>query len=108
MAQPHRRVVPRTVTDVLLWLLAADVTAAHPPHPARPDRCANLRCTGEAYPCPPTRDAQRARRAASRPTLLARGRARVPAPVAAAAPRFVGWFHPTTPAQQTRSSPRAA
>ncbi|MFF0371201.1 hypothetical protein [Micromonospora sp. NPDC005087] len=108
MAQPHRRVVPRTVTDVLLWLLAADVTAAHPPHPARPDRCANLRCTGEAYPCPPTRDAQRARRAASRPTLLARGRARVAAPVAAAATRFVGWFHPTTPAQQTRSSPRAA
>ncbi|MGC5022795.1 hypothetical protein [Micromonospora sp. DT47] len=97
MSQPHRRAVPRTVTDVLLWLLAADVAAAHLPDPDRPDRCANLRCTREAYPCPPARDAQRACRAATRPTLLARGRAQVITPVAATAARFVGWFRSTRP-----------
>ncbi|SCG38072.1 hypothetical protein GA0070614_0470 [Micromonospora coxensis] len=103
---PHRRAVPRTVSDVLLWLLAADVTAAHQPHPDQPGRCANLRCAGEAYPCPPARDAQRARQTADRPVLQARGRARVAAPAAAVA-RFAGWFHSTTsrPAPPQMSTP---
>ncbi|MBM0260106.1 hypothetical protein JNW89_28855, partial [Micromonospora sp. 4G55] len=55
MTQPHRRAVPRAVTDVLLWLLATDVAAAHQSHPDQPHRWANLRCTGQAYPCPPAR-----------------------------------------------------
>lgn len=107
---PHRRAVPRTVSDALLWLLAADVAAAHQPHPHKPGRCANLRCTGEAYPCPPARDAQRARQAANRPTLLAHGRARMAAPAAAAATRFAGWFHSTKPrpAPPQQRSARAA
>ncbi|MBQ0896759.1 hypothetical protein KBX37_27325 [Micromonospora sp. U56] len=96
MSEPHRRAIPRTVTDVLLWLLATDVAAAHQPQPDAPGRCANLRCTGQAYPCPPARDAHRARQASTRPTLPARGRARVAAPAA----RFAGWFRPT-PAQPT-------
>ncbi|MCO1593774.1 hypothetical protein M8C17_01180 [Micromonospora sp. RHAY321] len=99
MTPPHRRAVPRTVTDVPLWLLAADVAAAHLPEPDRPDRCANLRCAGEAYPCPPARDAQRACRAATRPTLLARRRAQVLGPATAAADRFAGWFRPNPPSQ---------
>jgi hypothetical protein len=109
MSAPHRRAVPRNVTDVLLWLLAADVAAQHLPDPHDPDRCANLRCAREAYPCPPARDAQRACRAAVRPTLLARGRAQVIAPVAAAATRFAGWFRPTRavpPAPSGMSAPR--
>ncbi|MDZ5446777.1 hypothetical protein U2F26_29315 [Micromonospora sp. 4G57] len=111
MTQPHRRAVPRTVTDVLLWLLATDVAAAHLPRPEQPGHCANLRCTSEAYPCPPARDAHRACEAATRPTLLARGRARVAAPAAAAAAHFAGWFRPTRPAappQRLMPYPRAA
>ncbi|GHJ52939.1 hypothetical protein Nm8I071_22460 [Nonomuraea sp. TT08I-71] len=110
MTQPHRRCIPRDVTDVLLWLLAADVASAHLPDPHRPDRCANLRCTGEAYPCPPARDARRACHAATRGEVLARGRAKVAAPVGAAA-RFAGWFRPTRPVpppQRPMPAPRAA
>ncbi|MBM0255759.1 hypothetical protein [Micromonospora sp. 4G55] len=110
MTQPHRRAVPRTVTDVLLWLLATDVAAAHQPHPAQPGRCANLRCAGQAYPCPPARDAHRAYQAATNPPLPARGRAQVATPTTAA--RFAGWFRPTrtvvaAPPQST-PYPRAA
>ncbi|MBM0273997.1 hypothetical protein [Micromonospora tarensis] len=109
---PHRRALPRNVSDVLLWLLAADVADAHPPRPDRPGHCANLRCVDEVYPCPPARDAQRARQAATRPTLIARGRARVTAPVAALATRFTGWFRPTRPippsSPRSMPSPRAA
>ncbi|MEV0810950.1 hypothetical protein [Micromonospora sp. NPDC050200] len=109
MTPPHRRAIPRTVTDVLLWLLATDVAAAHLPDHDRPGRCANLRCTGEAYPCPPARDAHRARQTATRPGLPARGQARVTAP-ATTATRFAGWFRPTRPQSTRRAvpSPRAA
>ncbi|SCG77728.1 hypothetical protein [Micromonospora inositola] len=108
MSQPHRRTVPPHVTDVLLWLLATDVAAQHLPDPDRPGHCANLRCHKETYPCPPAGDAYRACRAATRPTLLARGRARVIVPAAAAAARFAGWFRPTRPQQRPTSVPRAA
>lgn len=111
MTQPHRHAVPRNVTDVLLWLLAADVAAAHLPDPHQPDRCANLRCTGQAYPCPPARDAHRACRAATLTGVFARGRARAAAPAVAAAARFAGWFRPTRPApppQRPMPLPRAA
>ncbi|WP_019901958.1 hypothetical protein [Salinispora arenicola] len=40
MVPQHRRAVPRAVTDVLLWLLASDVAAAHHPHPQQAGRCA--------------------------------------------------------------------
>ncbi|MFG3302928.1 hypothetical protein [Micromonospora chersina] len=67
MQLPHRHAVPRAVTDVLLWLLATDVAAAHHAQPDQPGRCANLRCTGLAYPCPPALDANRACQVAARP-----------------------------------------
>ncbi|OKI45726.1 hypothetical protein [Micromonospora sp. CB01531] len=105
----HRRSIPGTVTDILLWLLASDVAESHPPHPDRSGRCANLRCTHEAYPCPPARDAHRAREAATRPTPPAHGRAQVIP--AATARRFAGWFRPTRSAisrQQRPPTPRAA
>ncbi|MGN9807113.1 hypothetical protein [Micromonospora sp. L32] len=112
MTQPHRHAVPRTVTDVLLWLLATDVVVAHQAHPERPGRCANLRCTGEAYPCPPAREALRACQAANRPRLLARGLARVTVQAAGgAASGFAGWFRPTRPVTSPPLSmpyPRAA
>jgi hypothetical protein len=111
MTSPRRRAVPHTVTDVPLWLLAADVAAAHIPHPDQRGRCANLRCTGEAYPCPPARDAQRAYRAASRPRVVAQGRARVTVPSGGAASGFAGWFRPTRPAappQRSMTAPHAA
>jgi hypothetical protein len=110
MTSPRRHVVPHTVTDVPLWLLAVDVAAAHPPHPDQPGRCLNLRCTGEAYPCPPARDAQRARQAATRPVVMARGRARVAVPAGGPAVRFAGWFRPTRPVPlaQPAAAPRAA
>ncbi|MDM4783396.1 MULTISPECIES: hypothetical protein [unclassified Micromonospora] len=88
----HRRAIPHTVTDVLLWLLATDVAAAHQPHPRNPGRCTNLRCTDQAYPCPPARDAHRAQQAA---TAAPRPRARV-------ASALTGWFRPS------RTHPRAA
>ncbi|MGC5022962.1 hypothetical protein [Micromonospora sp. DT47] len=109
MSEPHRCAVPRNVTDVLLWLLAADVAAQHSPHPDDPGRCCNLRCARETYPCPRARDAQRACHTASRPTLLARGRAQVIAPVATAATRFAGWFRPARavpPTPTMMSAPR--
>jgi hypothetical protein len=98
MVSPHRRAIPRTVTDVLLWLVASDVAAAHQPQPHRPDRCGNLRCAGQAYPCPPARDAHRAHQAATRPQPRPRGRARVIPP----AHQVTGWFRPA------RTQPRAA
>lgn len=73
----HRRSIPDTVTDILLWLLAEDVAEAHPPNPQQPRRCANPRCAREAYPCTPARDAHRARHAATRPTPPAHGRAQL-------------------------------
>ncbi|WP_240638393.1 hypothetical protein [Micromonospora aurantiaca] len=84
----HRRAIPHTVTDVLLWLLATDVAAAHQPHPRNPGRCANLRCTNQAYPCPPSRDAHRAQQAATATRPRARGRARVTS-------ALTGWFRPS-------------
>lgn len=102
MQMPHRHAVPRTVNDVLLWLLATDVAAAHQPHPDQPRRCANLRCGGYLYPCPPARDAQRACQAATRPAPSTHGSARVPVPTA----RFAGWFRPAR--TQPDASPRAA
>ena len=108
MSQPHRRAVPPHVTDVLLWLLATDVAAQHLPDPERPGRCANLRCHWESYPCPPARDAQRTCRAATRPPLPVRGRARVISPAVAAAARFAGWFRPARQQQRATPAPRAA
>ena len=116
---PSRPAAPEDVTDVLLWKLANDVAANHQPDPHRPDRCANLRCAHETYPCTPVRDARRARQAATRPRWLARGRAGVPAPVAAVTQAFTGWFRPTrtvpaapthttAPARLPRRQPTAA
>ncbi|WKU03412.1 hypothetical protein [Micromonospora sp. HUAS LYJ1] len=87
----HRHAIPHTVTDVLLWLLATDVAAAHQPHPHNPDRCTNLRCTNQAYPCLPARDAHRAQQAAT----ATRPRARVTS-------ALTGWFRPS------RALPNAA
>ncbi|MFV2114216.1 hypothetical protein ACFHW0_18010 [Micromonospora sp. LOL_025] len=98
MVSQHRRAIPHAVTDILLWLLASDVAAAHQPQPHSPGRCSNLRCAGQAYPCPPTRDAHRAQQAASRPQPQARGRARV---LTTANP-LNGWFRPA------HTQPRAA
>jgi hypothetical protein len=97
MGPQHRLAIPRTVT-VLLWLLASDVAAAHQPQTHQPDRCANLRCAGQAYPCPPARDAHRAHQVATRPQPRPRGRARVTTPT----DRVTGWFRPS------RTQPRAA
>lgn len=81
---------PDDVVDILLWRLATDVAANHQPHLA--GRCGHPRCVGEAYPCPPARDAERALRTARRPAPAVRGQAAVPRP----APRPVwGWFHPS-------------
>ncbi|GIG63343.1 hypothetical protein Lfu02_77150 [Longispora fulva] len=52
---------PNHIDHVLLARLAVPVTAAHPPDPDCPWRCANLRCRGQVYPCPPARAARRAR-----------------------------------------------
>ncbi|MGC4851831.1 hypothetical protein ACLQ24_00175 [Micromonospora sp. DT4] len=97
MVTQHRRAIPRTVTDVLLWLLASDVATAHQPQPHQPDRCANPRCADQAYPCPPARDAHRAQQAATGPQPRARGRARVAAPAT-----VTGWF------RHSRTQPCAA
>jgi hypothetical protein len=104
-----RPAVPEDVTDILLWNLANDVAANHQPDPHHRDRCANLRCVHETYPCTPVRDAQRARQAATRPRWLARGRARVAAPVAAVTQAFTGWFRPArcAPAAPVRTAPPA-
>ncbi|GGL92998.1 hypothetical protein [Micromonospora yangpuensis] len=106
---PDATEVPDDVTDVLLWRMAVRVTADHRPDPRDPGRCANLRCAHEeAYPCPPLRDAQRARQAATRPPRFTPGRARVPA-VTTLAQRFAGWFRPTRPAPPLpRRQPMAA
>lgn len=93
----HRRAIPHTVTDVLLWLLATDVAAAHQPQTRHRDRCSNLRCANQAYPCPPARDAHRAQQAAT--ATAARPRARGRARVTSA---LTGWFQPSRP------HPRAA
>ncbi|MFC0030137.1 hypothetical protein ACFFMM_11460 [Micromonospora chaiyaphumensis] len=102
MQLPHRHAVPDAVNDILLWLLATDVAAAHQAEPGQPDRCANLRCAGHRYPCPPARDAHRACQAATRPAPPTLGRARVVVPTA----RFAGWFRPAR--LQPTASPRAA
>ncbi|MGC4808742.1 hypothetical protein [Micromonospora sp. DT233] len=106
MLPTTRSDVPEDVTDVLLWRMAARVAAAHQPDRHHPERCANLRCAHEAYPCPPLRDAQRAQHAAIRPRRFTPGRARVSA-VAAAAKKFVGWLRPihTTPATPPPPAP---
>ncbi|MEV0157840.1 hypothetical protein AB0H57_29580 [Micromonospora sp. NPDC050686] len=53
------RPLPGGVTDPLLWRLAEDVAAAHQPD-GRGD-CRNLLCAGRPSPCPPLRNAERAR-----------------------------------------------
>jgi hypothetical protein len=58
--------VPRDVTDVLLWRMAARVIAAHQPQPEQPTRCASLLCAGQHYPCPPVRAARRAQQISHR------------------------------------------
>ncbi|MEE6260140.1 hypothetical protein [Plantactinospora sonchi] len=58
--------VPRDVTDVLLWRMAARVVAAHQPQPGRPSRCTSLLCVGQQYPCPPVRAARRAQQVSRR------------------------------------------
>lgn len=108
MRTAHDRPVPEDVTDIMLWRLATEVTAQHQPDPVHPGRCTNLRCTGESYPCLPARDAARALRAATGRLRVARGRARVPAPVRAAAERFTGWFRPTRPAHVVAPLPHFA
>lgn len=95
MNQPHRHRIPPTVTDVLLWLLATDVASAHLPHAHHPDRCANLRCAGQPYPCPPARDAHRAYQAATRPRPFPRDRTQATTPDTAA--RYADWFRPVRP-----------
>ncbi|GAB3070824.1 hypothetical protein [Micromonospora schwarzwaldensis] len=55
-------VLPRGVTDPLLWRSAYDVAAAH-----RPDaggRCSSLLCAGVPAPCEPLTVARRAMRLA--------------------------------------------
>jgi hypothetical protein len=85
---PSDRSTPDDVVDVLLWRLAVDVAANH--QPDRFGRCANLRCTGQAYPCQSAQDAARALRASRNATLPpppVRGRASIP--TAGLAPRPV-------------------
>jgi hypothetical protein len=105
---PH---VPDDVTDILLWRLAVDVAANH--QPDRFGRCANLRCTAQAYPCQPAQDAARAL-CASRNTTPPRPPARGRARVAAARPasnEVSDWFQPNatpgaSPAAQRWPLPR--
>lgn len=56
---------PGGVKDALLYGLAVKVAEHHQPDPNHPDRCANLRCAGETYPCTAARDAARAETLAS-------------------------------------------
>ncbi|MEU4555728.1 hypothetical protein AB0F55_27270 [Micromonospora violae] len=108
----YRALLPRDVTDPLLWRLAVDVLSAHQPGPG--NRCANLRCADQAGPCSAARQAQRAMRAARA--------ARPPQPAPTGEPTrqrparerggFVGWFtagiaestvHPSTRVPQRPS-----
>ncbi|MFB9443048.1 hypothetical protein Dvina_51505 [Dactylosporangium vinaceum] len=115
--------VPDDVTDVLLWQLAFDVAVEHQRGPD--GDCANLRCAGQRGPCDAAVQAQRALRAARRPTAAHRpalpqttqataspptvvpnphpgraiGQAAVPPPNAG---RFTGWFTQTATAAVNR------
>ena len=93
----QRALLPRDVTDPLLWRLAVDVLTAHQPGPQ--DRCVNLQCAGQVGPCPPARRAQQAMRAARAaapqpPPLAHRALSREHAPrrPLRGPGRFVGWF----------------
>ncbi|MCZ7437051.1 hypothetical protein O7598_11655 [Micromonospora sp. WMMC241] len=55
-------VLPRGVTDALLWRAAYDVAAAHRPDAA--GRCSSLLCAGRPAPCEPMEAALRAMRMA--------------------------------------------
>ncbi|QOC94375.1 hypothetical protein [Micromonospora craniellae] len=86
--RPSRQaLLPRDVTDPLLWRLALDVLTAHPTGPD--DRCVNLQCADHAGPCVPARRAHRAMRAArTTPAPPPHRVTRVPE-------RFIGWFTAT-------------
>ncbi|SCG34369.1 hypothetical protein [Micromonospora humi] len=55
-------VLPRGVTDPLLWRSAYDVAEAHRPDDA--GRCSSLLCAGRPAPCGPSEAARRAMRLA--------------------------------------------
>lgn len=88
--------LPRDVTDRLLWRLAVDVATAH--QFGSDNRCVNLQCVNQSGPCVAARLAQRAMRLSRTPLPQPQ---RLPQP---AAPRrspqrpgrdsggFVGWF----------------
>ncbi|MEV0726894.1 hypothetical protein AB0I37_29495 [Micromonospora purpureochromogenes] len=95
MTEPHRRAIPRTLTDVLLWLLATDVAAAHQPQPDAPGRRGNLRLHRPGIPLPA------GPRRPPRPPGLDRTHPARPGPgPSRRTRRLAGWFRPT-PAQPT-------
>lgn len=55
--------VPTDVTDIMLWRLAIAVAENHRSDPRDPQRCVNLRCEYETYPCFAARAAEQALRA---------------------------------------------
>lgn len=102
----HRAVLPRDVTDPLLWRLAVDVLTAHQPRPG--NRCVNLQCADQSGPCSAARQAQRAMRAARatpppQPSPVREPTPQRPAPESLG---FVGWFANGLAAAATHLLPR--
>lgn len=93
----ERALLPRDVTDPLLWRLAVDVATAHQLGPD--DRCINLQCADQSGACVAARMAQRAMRLSRRPEPRPRPLPQA-APVGERTPQqpvrdsggFVGWF----------------
>ncbi|MEU5931099.1 hypothetical protein [Micromonospora sp. NPDC047187] len=102
----HRALLPRDVTDPLLWRLAVDVLTAHQPGPG--NRCANLQCADQSGPCSAARQAQRAMRAAraTQPPQPAPTREPTPQRPARDSLGFVGWFANGLAAAATHLLPR--
>ncbi|MEU7923233.1 hypothetical protein AB0B47_31895 [Micromonospora zamorensis] len=102
----HSALVPRDVTDPLLWRLAVDVLTAHQPGPG--NRCANLQCADQAGPCSAARQAQRAMRAARATPPPQPAPAREPTPQRPDRDSlgFVGWFANGLAAAATQLLPR--
>ncbi|MFY1674017.1 hypothetical protein ACN27G_29370 [Plantactinospora sp. WMMB334] len=93
----ERALLPRDVTDPLLWRLAVDVATAHQLGPD--DRCVNLQCAGQSGPCVAARMAQRAMRFSRRPKPQPRplpqatdAWERTPQRPVRDSGGFVGWF----------------
>ncbi|MFG3645066.1 hypothetical protein ACGF3C_32810 [Micromonospora sp. NPDC047762] len=102
----HLALLPRDVTDPLLWRLAVDVLTAHQPGPG--NRCVNLQCADQSGPCSAARQAQRAMCAAraAPPSQPAPGGEPTPQPPARDALGFVGWFTNGLAAAATHLLPR--